>query len=108
MPVEACSEKPPLSSVGMPQQNSITSSPRATSPSASESDLAVLGREQPREVLAVLVEELADAEEELGAARERERAPGGRTPPSRPATARSISSAEAKSTAPVCTPVAGL
>ena len=39
--------------------------------------LAVLGGEQPGEVLAVGVEELADPEEELGAARERERAPGG-------------------------------
>src|SRR5918912_1190950 len=35
MPVDACSVKPPLSSVGSPQQNSITSSPRVTSPNAS-------------------------------------------------------------------------
>ena len=35
----------------------------------------MLEREQAREVLAVVVEEPADAEEELGAARERERAP---------------------------------
>src|SRR3954453_8507570 len=34
-PVEACWVKPPLSSVGRPQQFSITSSPRATSPPAS-------------------------------------------------------------------------
>ena len=39
MPVEACSEKSPLSSVGMPQAYSITSSPRCTSPSASEKTL---------------------------------------------------------------------
>ena len=39
--------------------------------------LAVLGGEQPREVLAVRVEELADPEEQLGAPAERERAPGG-------------------------------
>src|SRR5207237_4040085 len=38
--------------------------------------LAVLGREELRDVLTVLVEQLADAEEELGAARERDRAPG--------------------------------
>ena len=37
--VDACSEKPPFSSCGMPQQNSITSSPRVTSPVASESTL---------------------------------------------------------------------
>ena len=37
--------------------------------------LAVLGREEAREVVAVLVEELVDAEEELGALREREVAP---------------------------------
>ena len=39
--------------------------------------LAVLGRQQPGEVLAMLVEELADPEVDLGLARERGRAPGG-------------------------------
>ena len=39
-------------------------------------DLAVLGGDQPRELVAVLVDELADAEEELRALRERDRAPG--------------------------------
>src|SRR5215831_12620473 len=39
MPVEACSLKLPLSSVGRPQQYSITSSPRATSPIASDRTL---------------------------------------------------------------------
>src|SRR5205823_358363 len=39
-------------------------------------DLAVLGGEDLREVLAVLVHELPDAEEDLGAAGERDRAPG--------------------------------
>ena len=38
-PVEACSEYEPLSSVGIPQTYSITSIPRCTSPSASESTL---------------------------------------------------------------------
>ena len=56
-------------------------------------DLAVLEREQPREVLAVVVEELADAEEELGAARRaRARARRG-TPAFAACTARSTSSA---------------
>ena len=77
MPVEACSENSPLSSVGRPQQYSITSSPRATSPIASEKTLPCSSGEEPRDVVAVLVEERADAEEELGAARERERPPRG-------------------------------
>ena len=38
-PVETWSEKSPLSSVGMPQANSITSRPRCTSPRASETTL---------------------------------------------------------------------
>jgi hypothetical protein len=38
-------------------------------------DLAVLERQEAREVVVVVVDELADAEEDLGAARERERAP---------------------------------
>ncbi len=39
MPVAACSENSPLSSCGMPQANSTTSSPRAISPLESESTL---------------------------------------------------------------------
>ena len=38
-PVAACSEKPPLRSVGIPQTYSMTSIPRCTSPCASESTL---------------------------------------------------------------------
>ena len=38
-PVETFSEKPPLSRCGMPQANSTTSRPRATSPAASEATL---------------------------------------------------------------------
>ena len=45
----------------MPQQNSITSSPRATSPIASESTLPCSAVSSAREVVAVLVNELADA-----------------------------------------------
>ncbi len=40
-------------------------------------DFAVLGREQAREILAVLDEEVVDLEEEIGALRERPRAPVG-------------------------------
>ena len=46
--------------------------------------LAVLGGQELRDLLALLVEELADREEELGALRERERAPGGERLPSPP------------------------
>ena len=67
---------PPLSSVGMPQQNSITSSPRATSPIASESTLPCSAVSSRASSSRCACEELADAEEELGAPRERERAPG--------------------------------
>jgi hypothetical protein len=40
-------------------------------------DLAVLGGEDPRDVVATVVHELADPEQRLGSARERDRAPGG-------------------------------
>ena len=56
--------------------NSITSSPRVTSPSASESTLPCSAVRMLRDFLAVLVDELADREEELGPLRERDRAPG--------------------------------
>ena len=36
IPVDACSVMPPFRRCGIPQQNSITSSPRVTSPMASE------------------------------------------------------------------------
>ena len=60
MPVEACSEYSLFRSVGMPQQNSITSSPRVTSPIASESTLPCSAVEDLRDLFAALVHELAD------------------------------------------------
>ena len=44
-----CSLKPPLSRCGMPVANSRFSRPRATSPSASDGDLAVLGGQMGRD-----------------------------------------------------------
>ena len=70
--------------------------------------LAVLGVRMLRDLLAPRVEELANREEELGPLRERQRAPRRERLPSRPATAWSTSSTVAKSTAPDCSPVAGL
>ena len=107
MPVEACSENSPLSSVGMPQAVLDHLEPARDLAERVGVHLAVLAREDAGDVVAVRVEELADAEEELGAPRERERAPG-----------REASFAagdggvdlldEAKSTAPRRAPVAGL
>ena len=77
MPVEACSEKPPLSSVRDAAAELDHLEPARDLAHRVGGHLAVLEREQPRDVLAVRVEELPDPEEELGALRERERAPGG-------------------------------
>ena len=66
--------------------------------------LAVLEREQPREVLAVVVEELADrGRRARRAARARARATPG-TPPSRPARRGRPPRPTRRSTAPDCTP----
>ena len=61
----------------MPQANSITSSPRVTSPAGVGKHLAVLVRQDPRDLVAPLVHELADREHQLGALRQRGGAPGG-------------------------------
>ena len=107
MPVEACSENPPLSSVGIPHAYSITSSPRATSPSASESTLPCSAVRQPRDVLAMRVEQLADRKKS-SARRASDTARHDCERRLRALHGASTSSTEAKSTAPVCTPVAGL
>ena len=64
--------------------------------------------EQLRDVLAVLVHELADPEEQLGALRDSDIARQAGNASFAACTAGSTSSTEAKSTAPVCWPVAGL
>ena len=70
--------------------------------------LAVLARQELRDLLALLVEELADREEHLGTLRERESPATRGTPAFAAWTAWSTSSTVAKSTAPDCWPVAGL
>ena len=54
----------PLSRCGMPQANSTFSRPRATSPAASDEHLAVLARDDRGQVVAVGVEQLAEAEQQ--------------------------------------------
>ena len=72
---DTCSEKSPLSSVGIPQAYSITSSPRCTSPARVREHLPVLLREDRRDLALRVVDELPDREEELLALRERYRPP---------------------------------
>src|SRR5579885_658862 len=107
MPVDACSVIPPLSRLGSPQQNSITSSPRVTSPSASGSTLpcsAVRMRaiSSRRSCTSSRMRKKSSARR----ASESDRHAGNAAFAAW--TAASTSSTEAKSTAPVCSPVAGL
>ena len=67
-PVETWSENSPLSSVGMPQANSMTSRPRCTSPAASDEHLAVLVGDDLGELLGAGVDQLAEREEHLACA----------------------------------------
>ena len=108
MPVEACSEYVALEELG-DAADVLDHLDAALHLAVRVGEhLAVLGREEAREVLAVLVEELVDAEEELGALRERPVAPRRERVAFAAATARSISSTDANATSPVCSPVAGL
>ena len=91
----------------MPQQNSITSSPRATSPIASESTLpcsAVSSRARSSRC----AWKSSRMRKKSSARRDSESARQAGNASFAVWTARSISSAVAKSTAPVWTPVAGL
>ena len=107
MPVEACSEKPPLSRVGMPQANSITSSPRATSPIASESTLPC-SAVRSRAMSSRCSWNSWRMRKKSSARRESETRRHVGNASFAAATARSISSTLAKSTGAVCSPVAGL
>ncbi len=106
-PVEACSEKWPRSRVGMPQACSTTSSPRVTSPIASESTLPcssvrIRAMSSRRSCTSSRTANMSSAR----FARESARQAGNASRAA--ATARSTSSAVARSTAPLCSPVAGL
>jgi hypothetical protein len=107
MPVDACSEKPPLRSVGIPHAYSITSSPRATSPFASEKTLPcsavrILAISSWRSCANSRMRKKSSARRESETLRHVLNAPRAA------ATAASTSSAEAKATSAVCCPVAGL
>jgi hypothetical protein len=104
--VEACSEYSPLSSVGIPQAYSITSSPRATSPSASERTLPCSAvRIRAMSSRCSWTSSRIAKNNSARRARETERQVVKASFAVR--TAASISSTVAKSTAPVCSPVAG-
>ena len=75
-PVETFSENPPLSRCGMPQANSTTSRPRATSPAASEATLPCSARDQLRYFAGVGPDELAEGEQHRGAPGQRDPPPG--------------------------------
>ena len=74
-PVAACSLKPPFIRCGTPQANSMFSSPRATSPIASESTLPCSAVSSDGDLLAVGVDQLAHAEHHLGPLRQARRPP---------------------------------
>ncbi len=106
-PVETCSENSPLSSVGIPHANSITSRPRVTSPIASESTLPCSATRSLAISSLSLVHELADAEQHLRAAGERDRSP--RAERLLRSLHREVDLVpDARSTAPLWRPVAGL
>ena len=104
-PVETFSEYPPLSRCGMPQANSTTSRPRATSPAASEATLPCSSVMSSASSAGAGADQLAEREQDRGALGQGDAAPG-RERPGR-ATARSTSAGSAKSTWPVTCPVAG-
>ena len=70
-----CSENPPFSRFGIAVAYSMFSRPRWTSPIASRDHLAVLLAHDPRELGLRLLEQLAEPEEDVGALRQRRRAP---------------------------------
>ncbi len=76
MPVPTASVYSPLSRCGMPQANSTTSSPRCTSPSASDSTLPCSAVTIAASSLAVALQQLLEAEHHPGAAQRRGRGPG--------------------------------
>ncbi len=106
MPVEACSEYSPLSRVGIPQAYSITSRPRATSPSASESTLPCSAVSR-RAMSSRCSWQSSRMRKKSSARRASETARQLSNASLAFATAASISSTEAKSTSPLCSPVAG-
>ena len=105
--METLSEWPPLSRCGIPQANSTTSRPRVTSPSASDTVLPC------SEVMIPAIRSLWALSSSRKAnitvpRRVIDIAPQAAAAFCERATTSSTSSFEARSTAPVCAPVAGL
>ena len=100
IPVEACSENEPLSRVGIPQQNSITSSPRVTSPIASESTLPCSAVSR-RARSSLWAEKSSRIRKKSSARRASDTDRQAGNAALAACTAASISSTDAKSTAPV-------
>ena len=105
-PVDTFSEKPPLSRCGMPQANSTTSRPRATSPAASEATLPcslVISAASSAMWLLTSSRKANSTVARLAS----ETLPHDAAACVAAATASSTSACVAKSTAPVTCPVAG-
>ena len=101
-PVDTCSENPPFMRLGMPQANSMFSSPRATSPAASESTLPCWLVTMRGELgLAVLVSS-SRMRNRMSARLDSEVARQAGNASAAAATAASTSSVVAKSTSCVC------
>jgi hypothetical protein len=106
-PVEACSLKPPLIRCGTPHANSMFSSPRATSPIASDSTLpcsAVI-----REAISLRLASISSRRRNITSARFDRLAPrhAGKAAFAA-ATAASTSATDASPTSLDCSPLAGL
>ena len=106
-PVDACSENSPFNSVGIPQANSITSRPRVTSPIASDSTLPcsatrIRAMSSLRACTSSRMLNISSARFASETPRHEAKAAFA------DCTARSTSSTDARSTAPLCRPVAGL
>ena len=107
IPVDACSVMPPFRRCGMPQQNSITSSPRATSPSASDVTLPC-SSVRWRAISSRLSWNSSRIAKKSSARFARDSARQAGNAAFAACTALSTSSAVARSRTPVCTPFAGL
>ena len=107
IPLETFSENPPLSRCGMPQANSTTSRPRATSPAASEATLpcsSVISCAISPAFATSRSSRNANSTEARLASETRRQSPNASLAA---ATARSTSARPAKSTWPLTCPVAG-
>ena len=105
-PVEACSLKPPFRRCGTPQANSTFSSPRATSPNASDSTLPC--SDVRSEAISLRLASISSRVwNMISLRRDSDIVRHDVKALAATATAWSTSSAEAKSTSACCSPVAG-